>query len=102
MFVVGRLSSPHDAAPLPLVPAASLLMTTDVIRPAVRQHQPWYNILYIQVLIAIALGIVIGHFYPNLGKELKPLGDGFIALIKMMIAPVIFAPWCTAFPRWAT
>src|SRR5580765_2728534 len=65
-------------------------MTTDVIRPAVRQHQPWYKILYIQVLIAIALGIVIGHFYPNLGKELKPLGDGFIALIKMMIAPVNF------------
>ena len=42
------------------------------------------------MLIAIALGILIGHFYPNLGKELKPLGDGFIALIKMMIAPVIF------------
>ena len=64
-------------------------MTTDVIRPAAR-HQPWYKILYIQVLIAIALGVLIGHFYPNLGKELKPLGDGFIALIKMMIAPVIF------------
>ena len=42
------------------------------------------------MLIAIALGILIGHFYPHLGKELKPLGDGFIALIKMMIAPVIF------------
>jgi aerobic C4-dicarboxylate transport protein len=42
------------------------------------------------VLIAIALGILIGHFYPGLGKALKPLGDGFISLIKMMIAPVIF------------
>jgi aerobic C4-dicarboxylate transport protein len=42
------------------------------------------------VLIAIAVGILIGHFYPNTGKALKPLGDGFIALIKMMIAPVIF------------
>jgi aerobic C4-dicarboxylate transport protein len=42
------------------------------------------------VLIAIALGILIGHLYPNFGKALKPLGDGFIALIKMMIAPVIF------------
>lgn len=51
---------------------------------------PWYSILYIQVLIAIALGILIGHFYPNTGKALKPLGDGFISLIKMMIAPVIF------------
>ena len=54
-------------------------------------HQTrWYKILYVQVLIAIGLGILIGHFYPNLGKDLKPLGDGFIALIKMMIAPVIF------------
>jgi aerobic C4-dicarboxylate transport protein len=56
-------------------------------RPA---RRPWYSVLYIQVLIAIALGILIGHLYPDLGKELKPLGDGFIALIKMMIAPVIF------------
>src|SRR6201993_5420470 len=53
-------------------------------------HQPWYKILYVQVLIAIGLGIAIGYFYPNLGKELRPLGDGFIALIKMMIAPIIF------------
>src|SRR6195952_1231649 len=64
-------------------------MTTEAVRPT-PHHQPWYKILYIQVLIAIALGILIGHFYPNTGKELKPLGDGFIALIKMMIAPVIF------------
>src|SRR5712672_4570877 len=56
-------------------------------RPA---RRPWYTVLYVQVLIAIALGIAIGHFYPDLGKQLKPLGDGFIALIKMMIAPVIF------------
>src|SRR5947209_17587908 len=62
---------------------------TETTRPA-RHHQPWYKILYIQVLIAIALGVLIGRFYPDLGKELKPLGDGFIALIKMMIAPVIF------------
>src|SRR5881227_2925558 len=65
-------------------------MTTEAIRPAVRRHQPWYKVLYVQVLIAIALGILVGYFYPTLGKELKPLGDGFIALIKMMIAPVIF------------
>lgn len=57
---------------------------------AAPKHQPWYSILYIQVLIAIALGIAIGHYYPETGKALKPLGDGFIALIKMMIAPVIF------------
>lgn len=48
-------------------------------------HRPWYTVLYIQVLIAIAIGIFIGHFWPDLGKALKPLGDGFIALIKMMI-----------------
>jgi aerobic C4-dicarboxylate transport protein len=47
-------------------------------------------VLYVQVLIAIVIGILVGHFYPDLGKALKPLGDGFIALIKMMIAPVIF------------
>src|SRR4029453_3356658 len=52
----------------------------------------WYKVLYVQVLIAIALGVVVGRFYPHLGKELKPLGDGFIALINMMIAPVIFCP----------
>jgi aerobic C4-dicarboxylate transport protein len=52
--------------------------------------RPWYRVLYIQVLIAIALGILIGHFFPDTGKALKPLGDGFIALIKMMIAPIIF------------
>ena len=52
--------------------------------------QPWYRVLYIQVLIAIAIGVTVGYFYPDAGKALKPLGDGFIALIKMMIAPAIF------------
>jgi aerobic C4-dicarboxylate transport protein len=55
-----------------------------------RPHKPWYTVLYVQVLIAIVLGVLIGHFLPDLGKSLKPLGDGFIALIKMMIAPIIF------------
>jgi aerobic C4-dicarboxylate transport protein len=53
-------------------------------------HKPWYTILYIQVLIAIAIGVIIGHYWPSFGVSLKPLGDGFIALIRMMIAPVIF------------
>jgi aerobic C4-dicarboxylate transport protein len=53
-------------------------------------RRPWYTILYVQVLIAIAIGIVIGHFFPKTGVAMKPLGDGFIQLIKMMIAPVIF------------
>lgn len=46
--------------------------------------------LYLQVLVAIATGILIGHFFPGIAVQLKPLGDGFIRLIKMMIAPVIF------------
>ncbi|WP_375408604.1 dicarboxylate/amino acid:cation symporter [uncultured Methylobacterium sp.] len=51
---------------------------------------PWYRVLYIQVLIAIVLGIFVGYVYPEFGKSLKWLGDAFIALIKMMIAPIIF------------
>ena len=46
--------------------------------------------LYIQVLIAIALGVLLGHFFPEYGTAMKPLGDGFIKLIKMIIAPIIF------------
>ncbi|CAN5221226.1 dicarboxylate/amino acid:cation symporter [soil metagenome] len=51
---------------------------------------PWYRVLYIQVLIAIVIGVAVGHFYPDTGKALKPLGDAFVNLIRMMIAPVIF------------
>jgi aerobic C4-dicarboxylate transport protein len=54
------------------------------------QRRPWYRILYVQVLIAVAIGIVIGQFAPHFGASLKPLADGFIGLIKMMIAPIIF------------
>jgi aerobic C4-dicarboxylate transport protein len=53
-------------------------------------RSPWYRILYIQVLIAVAVGIAVGYFFPDQGKALKPLGDGFVKLIKMMIAPIIF------------
>src|SRR3984893_14792849 len=53
-------------------------------------RRPWYTILYVQVLLAIAAGILIGHYFSDLGVALKPLGDGFISLIKMMIGPVIF------------
>lgn len=50
----------------------------------------YLKILYIQVLIAIAIGILLGNYYPSFAVQLKPLGDGFIKLIKMMIAPIIF------------
>ncbi|SFN51826.1 aerobic C4-dicarboxylate transport protein [Izhakiella capsodis] len=46
--------------------------------------------LYFQVLMAIAIGVLLGHFYPDLGTQMKPLGDAFVKLIKMIIAPVIF------------
>jgi aerobic C4-dicarboxylate transport protein len=54
------------------------------------ERRPWYTVLYLQVLIAIAVGVFLGHFYPETGTKMKPLGDAFINLIKMMIAPVIF------------
>jgi aerobic C4-dicarboxylate transport protein len=69
-------------------------------------RRPWYRILYVQVLIAVVVGIVVGHYWPEPGKVrygqqfsedwpsaarlFKPLGDGFIKLIKMLIAPIIF------------
>jgi aerobic C4-dicarboxylate transport protein len=52
--------------------------------------KPFYKSLYLQVLTAIAIGIALGHFYPETGAAMKPLGDGFIKLIKMIIAPIIF------------
>ena len=54
------------------------------------ERKPWYRVLYIQVLIGVFLGIVVGYVNPGLGKSLKPLGDGFVSLVKMIIAPIIF------------
>ncbi len=53
-------------------------------------HKPLYAHLYVQVLAAIAAGILLGHLTPATGEAMKPLGDGFIKLIKMIIAPIIF------------
>lgn len=50
----------------------------------------WYTALYFQVLVAIVAGVLLGHFKPDLGEKMEPLGKGFINLIKMIIAPVIF------------
>ncbi|WP_370712852.1 dicarboxylate/amino acid:cation symporter [Sphingomonas sp. IW22] len=58
--------------------------------PPVRRPRPWYRHLYVQVLVAIAAGVTLGHFVPATGEAMKPLGDGFIKLVKMIIAPVIF------------
>ena len=67
-----------DASARPLPPHA----------PA--RRVPIYRRLYAQVVAAIVVGALVGHFFPDLGTTLKPLGDGFIALVKMIIAPVIF------------
>ena len=53
-------------------------------------RKPLYRSLYFQVISAIIIGVLLGHFYPDSGTAMKPLGDGFIKLIKMIIAPIIF------------
>ena len=62
--------------------------TTPTSAPATRQ--PLYKSLYLQVIVAVIVGVLLGFFYPSVGESMKPLGDGFIKLIKMMIAPIIF------------
>jgi aerobic C4-dicarboxylate transport protein len=52
---------------------------------------PFYRLLYFQVLVAIAIGVALGFYAPATGEKMKPLGDGFIKLIRMMIAPIIFS-----------
>ncbi len=76
-------------------------MGVDVVpSQGVRATQPpWYRVLYVQVLAAIAIGVALGYFAPATGTAMKPLGDAFVALIKMMIAPVIF---CTVVHGIAT
>lgn len=65
-------------------------MHIDTTGHAPEGRQPFYKHLYVQVLAAIGAGILLGHFYPEIGAQLKPLGDAFIKLVKMIIAPVIF------------
>ncbi|MBC8027234.1 MAG: dicarboxylate/amino acid:cation symporter, partial [Steroidobacteraceae bacterium] len=65
-------------------------MAHDTTATSAGQKKPLYKSLYFQVILAIVVGILVGHFYPETGAALKPLGDGFIKLIKMIIAPIIF------------
>jgi aerobic C4-dicarboxylate transport protein len=60
------------------------------MQPDVKPRSPIYRSLYFQVIVAIIIGVLLGHFFPEAGAKMKPLGDGFIKLIKMMIAPIIF------------
>src|SRR5262245_4686293 len=57
---------------------------------AAAKKKPLYKSLYFQVIVAIVIGVLLGHFFPETGAAMKPLGDGFIKLIKMLIAPIIF------------
>lgn len=61
---------------------------SEMVRPATKP--PWYTSLFIQLLLAIVAGILVGWLWPDIGGSLKPLADGFIKLIKMLIAPIIF------------
>jgi aerobic C4-dicarboxylate transport protein len=60
------------------------------IEDQTKTKKPWYRLLYVQVIFAIVIGVILGHFWPEQSQSLKLLGDGFIALVKMIIAPVIF------------
>lgn len=65
-------------------------MAIAAIGSAPQPHHPWWRHLYAQVLAAIVVGVVLGHFWPDIAVQMKPFGDGFIKLIKMLIAPIIF------------
>ncbi len=66
------------------------MLDVEIITVAVPPRRPFYRHLYVQVLAAILLGVLVGHFAPATGEALKPVGDAFIKLVKMVIAPVIF------------
>ena len=68
----------------------SVLSATTEQHPPIAERRSFFGHLYVQVLVAVIAGAVLGHFFPGFGKSLQPLGDGFIKLIKMLIAPVIF------------
>ena len=67
-------------------PTSNLVPST---APAPKPRR-FYQSLYVQVITAIVIGVLLGHFWPATGEAMKPLGDGFIKLIKMIIAPIIF------------
>jgi aerobic C4-dicarboxylate transport protein len=65
-------------------------MSATLSRQPRKPRKALWRSLYVQVLTAVVIGVLLGHFAPGLGEQMKPLGDGFIKLIKMMIAPIIF------------
>src|SRR5687767_14561905 len=59
--------------------------------PVTAERKPLYTVLYVQVITAIALGALLGYLAPETGAAMRPLGDAFIKLVRMMIAPIIFS-----------
>jgi aerobic C4-dicarboxylate transport protein len=55
------------------------------------RKRPLYESLYVQVLVGILLGVLLGVFAPKTAESLRPLGDGFVKLVRMLIAPIVFA-----------
>ncbi|WP_255795516.1 cation:dicarboxylate symporter family transporter, partial [Mycobacteroides abscessus] len=70
------------------MPTAIEVPASEMVRLA--NKPPWYRSLFVQLLVAIVAGVIIGWLWPGLGADLRPLADGFIKLIKMLIAPIIF------------
>lgn len=64
--------------------------TSDLASISRRGPAAWVKQLWVQVLLAMVIGVALGHYYPSAGQSMQPLGDGFIKLIRMLIAPIIF------------
>src|SRR5208282_994862 len=67
-----------------------MTLATSTAKPEKRRPKSWYKHLWVQVLVAMAVGIALGQFYPRAGVRMQPLGDAFIKAIRMLIAPIIF------------
>lgn len=62
----------------------------------------WISKLYVQVLIGVSIGVLLGVLWPEVGADMKPLGDAFIKLIKMVLHRSSLQPWFSASPKWKT
>src|SRR5215218_9958136 len=77
--VKGREEDPEDMA-----------TTNEQVNDTTTQRKPIYKQIYFWVLVGIVLGILVGHFFPKTGQALEPIGESFVNLITMIIAPIIF------------
>lgn len=64
-----------------------------------KPREKWFKSLYLQVIVAVLLGIAVGAVWPSFGASLKPLGDGFVRLVKMLIAPIVFTTVVTGIAK---